>query len=423
MIQSGSDPNIIFFSMNYKQEDLNLISTDGNATRWLMLAGVWLLYAAFGMSVASLAPLVSDIEIDLGIEHSAMGVVLGAWQFVFIVAAVPCGLLLDRFGSRHVFTVGALLMAGSLLGRSVAENFGQLLFAVGLFGLGGPIISTGAPKLISEWFEGHERGFAMGIYITGPGVGAILSLSLTNAVLMPWLNGDWRLVLRFWGWIFLVIVFIWLAIAKATKLRVQQQRSYAGLRMTIIPLLRLPAVRVVLLMSIGVLFFTHGLSNWLPELLRSSGMRLDQAGFWAAVPVVVSIFGALVIPRLAIPSRRILVLLILFLCAAGATLLLRTGSGVPLAIGLILDGLARSSMMTVLILTLVEIDGVGKQRAGTAGGLFFAAAEIGGVTGPITLGILYDVSGGFQIGLFLLTGVTIFLVFMLDVLRMRAGLP
>ena len=73
--------------------------------------------------------------------------------------------------------------------------------------------------------------------------------------------------------------------------------------------------------------------------------------------------------------------------------------GFPLALGLVLEGLARSSMMTVLILTLVELKGVGKERAGTAGGLFFAAAEIGGVGGPITLGILYDATGDFSLGL------------------------
>jgi cyanate permease len=176
-------------------------------------------------------------------------------------------------------------------------------------------------------------------------------------------------------------------------------------------------------MSIGVLFFTHGLSNWLPELLRSGGMPMDQAGFWATVPVVVAIFGSLLIPRLAIPSRRIFVLLSLFLCAMGASLLLRGTIGPTFITGLVLDGLARSSMMTVLILTLVEMEGVGKERAGTAGGLFFAAAEIGGVSGPVMLGILYDATGDFSTGLGLLTLVSIFLLALLVLLKKHAGLP
>ena len=47
-----------------------------------MLLGVWLLYLAFGLNVGALAPLVPVIEADLGLSHSAMGRVLGAWQFL-----------------------------------------------------------------------------------------------------------------------------------------------------------------------------------------------------------------------------------------------------------------------------------------------------------------------------------------------------
>ena len=73
-----------------------------------------------------------------------------------------------------------------------------------------------------------------------------------------------------------------------------------------------------------------------------------------------------------------------------------------LMVGLILQGIARSSLMTVAILTLVETPGVGEERAGTAGGLFFSAAEIGGAGGPFMLGLLYDATGGFEAGLILL---------------------
>ena len=46
--------------------------------RWWKLAGVWALYMAFGLNMAGLAPLVPDIEADLGFSHAPMGTVLGA---------------------------------------------------------------------------------------------------------------------------------------------------------------------------------------------------------------------------------------------------------------------------------------------------------------------------------------------------------
>ena len=53
----------------------------------------------------------------------------------------------------------------------------------------------------------------------------------------------------------------------------------------------------------------------------------------------------------------------------------------------------------ILVLTLLELPGVGERRAGTASGLFFSAAHIGGVLGPMGVGALYDLSGGFGLGL------------------------
>ena len=78
--------------------------------------------------------------------------------------------------------------------------------------------------------------------------------------------------------------------------------------------------------------------------------------------------------------------------------------------GLILQGLARASLMTVLILTLVELPEIGEKRAGTASGMFFSAAEMGGLLGPLTLGILYDPSAGFSSGLIFLSLISGFMI-------------
>ena len=44
--------------------------------RWWLLAGVWGLYASFGLVASCLAPLVVQVEEELGISHAAMGSVL-----------------------------------------------------------------------------------------------------------------------------------------------------------------------------------------------------------------------------------------------------------------------------------------------------------------------------------------------------------
>lgn len=390
--------------------------------RWLVLGGVWLVYLCFGLTSVGLAPIVGPVTRDLGLSHSAMGSVLGIWQLVYIVAAIPCGSLLDRLGPGRAVFLGALVMAASGALRSFAHDYLMLCLAVAVFGIGGPIVSAGAPKIVSLWFKGRERGLAMGIYITGPALGSILVLSSTNSVLMPWLAGDWRRVLQLWAGLALVGALVWLAICLHPAVTAMDRRTSSAPRSSqrevLAQLINIPAVRVLLVMSVGIFMFNHGLNNWLPELLRADGMTAEAAGYWATIPTVVGIVGSLLIPRLATPERRFVILVGLCVSAGLGTILLHSEPGTLLFAGLVAQGIARSSLMTIAMLTLVETQGVGERHAGTAGGLFFSAAEIGGATGPIAMGALYDVTGNFHSGLTLLTGISVLLL--VGALRLRS---
>ncbi|HJP07817.1 MAG TPA: MFS transporter [Arenicellales bacterium] len=372
---------------------------------------MWLLYMAFGLNMASLAPLVGDIEPDLAISHAAMGVILGAWQFVYIFAAIPCGLLLDRLGSRRGLAMGGLIIALSGVLRGYSEEHLHLLAAVALFGLGGPLISAGAPKVISEYFRGARRGLAMGVYITGPGVGAITALLLTQPVLMPLLDHDWRLLLQSWGMVALVASLFWIGVSRGEPKRREGLPQLRSASADIRAILALPAVRLILLMSIAVFAINHAMGNWLVQILMTFGANAQEASLIAVVPVVIGICSALTLPGLAVGRRRYTVMASLFVCSVlGSVLLLSMPTGPWLYVALGLEGVAAGAMMTVLILTLVEVPGVGEGRAGTAGGFFFSAAEIGGVGGPVALGVLYGGAGNFVSGLALLALLGVFLV-------------
>ena len=379
-----------------------MTQTESGPRRWWMLAGVWFCYMAFGLSMASLAPLVREIEADLRFSHSAMGTIMGAWQFVYIFAAIPCGILLDRIGTRWGLAIGALIIGLSGIFRGFAAEYMKLLAAVALFGLGGPLISAGAPKVVSEHFEGADRGLAMGIYITGPGIGAIAALLLTQPVVLPWLGGDWRLLLQIWGVVGILSGLFWLLVAREGRQPSATMEDKVQLS-SLIEILRIPAVRLILLMSVAVFAINHGMGNWLVEILQSFGASANSASVLATIPVGVGILSALTLPRMAVGSRRFSVLMLLFSCSVVASLaLLAEPAGFWLYLTLVVEGIAAGSMMTVLVLTLVEVPGVGTKRSGTAGGVFFSAAEIGGVGGPVLLGVLFNAHGHFSSSLMVL---------------------
>lgn len=377
---------------------------------------------SFGLIAASLAPIASEVLFDLNMTHAEMGLAMGAWQFIYIFSAVPSGILLDRIGARYALTIGGFVVALSALARVFVDDATTLILAVMLFGLGGPIVSAGASKVVISVFTGSSRGLAMGIYMTGPAIGSIISLTTTHSVLLPFFDGSWRSILLLWSGIAFLTTFFWFALAtaanssatgKQTGVRVSQVRVIGQL-------LTQPAVIIVLFMSVSVMMFSHGLNNWLPELLQSHGLSAVNAGYWAALPTAIGIIASLIIPRLATPERRFKVLIGLSLAAFLATVMLRFTEPSSMLTGLILQGIANSSLVTVLILTLLELPEVNERYAGVASGLFFSASQFGGVLGPFTLGLLYTPDVGFSSGLTLLTIISLTIVGGASMLQYRS---
>jgi cyanate permease len=350
-----------------------------------------------------------------------MGSVMGAWPLIYIFSAIPCGALLDRAGPRRALFLGALTVAASVAARAFSGGHLELFAAVAILGIGGPLISVGAPKLIGLWFEGPERGLAMGLYITGPTTGNVAALAGTNALAMPLMGGDWRAVLLVYAGFVLLTGLVWLVIAAHPASRAAERRIAAepreSQRAVFSALLASPTVRIMLVISVGIFFFNHALNNWLPQILRDGGMDPVTAGYWSSVPTVVGMIGALIIPRMATPERRFYILLGLIGSACVAALLIRTLDDTVLPIGLVLQGLARGSMSSVAILFLMEAKGVGSRVMGAAGGMYFSAGEVGGVLGPLSVGALFDATGGFSAPLLMLSGVCVLLALLLARLR------
>ncbi len=392
--------------------------------RWAILFGVWLLYFSFGLTASGVAPLVSLIARDLGIGYSAIGAVMGAWQLVYIFSAMPCGALLGKYSPRWMLFAAAMTIAVSGLLRGCATGNLSLFLAVAFFGIGGPMISVGAPRTISLWFSGRERGISMGVYVTGSALGSVTALSLTHSVILPLMQGSWRATVFAYSGFILAASLVWLAItahpvsrAADRMLAIEPKQPQ---RQVFRELLGIRIVRIILVMSVGMFFYGHGLGNWLPEILRTAGMTSRTAGFWASIPTTVGIFASLLVPRFAIPERRLTLLFALFAAECCASLLLRSAPGTLLGLGLVLQGIARGSITTIAVLLLIETPGVGCRNAGAATGMFFSAAEIGGVAGPLTIGALYDATGGFNAALTALTAITVGLMFIVLAIRRSA---
>ncbi|MCC6174589.1 MAG: MFS transporter [Chloroflexi bacterium] len=372
-----------------------------------MLALSWSVYFGFGLVSTSLAALITPIRRDLGLSYSEVGVILGAWQLVYIVVAYPAGLFVDTLGTRRAVALGVALVALSALGRSVATSFVTLFLAVAIFGVGGPIVSIGLPKVIASWFTGRPRALASGIYTTGSTSGNIASLALTNSLVLP-LAGSWQMTCGLYGLFAGGIGASWWLLAR-DPLPLARHGSAPTLSFGAACRRVLTTRMVWLVVAVGFTGFMlgHGFRSWLPQILEFKGFTPAEAGFFAALPGVGSVIGSIVVTRVATRTGRKPAVMGCLAADATALLAIDRLTGPTLVGVLVLEGFCAGALLPLLLSILMDLREVGAEAMGAAAGIYFSVGEVGGFTGPSVMGLLKDLTGSFSAGMMVLAGVAL----------------
>jgi CP family cyanate transporter-like MFS transporter len=369
--------------------------------RWLILALLWLLYFSFGVVTRSPSPLVTPIIRDLQMSYGQMGFVLGSWQMTYIVFAITAGVIMDRWGIRRSIFFGALVIGLSAVLRSASSGFLSFLFFVALFGVGGPMISIGCPKTISTWFQGKERGTAIGIYTTGPWIGGMVSLAATNSVVMPLTDYSWRLTFIWYGVMTFFFAGLWWALTREADTEIDT-KHFNVLKM-LAELFKVRRVRLILLSGLLSFAIMHGYFAWLPKILENTGMSPARAGVASALPFLTSIPAVLIFPRYTQPHHRGWLIGLMAL-SAGLSIFWVVVLQWPVIPGLLLFGISGPCLMPLLVLSLMDTPEVASRYLGSATGLFFCIAEVGGFLGPFVVGYLVDIFESFAAGGLFLSG-------------------
>lgn len=368
---------------------------------WGMLALAWLLYFAFASTLASLFPLVGIIRTDLDLTYAQVGVVLGGWQLVYLLAAIPTGVLVDRFQPKTVLFVGTLVVAGSQVARSFADGFIPLLLAVAILGLGGPVMSVGLPKVIAEFFAGRHRSTASGIYLTGAHLGQVAALALTMPLLHA-VNDSWRNTLRIHAVLIVLIAITWLLLAK----RVDRSAVIAagtGVMTGLRRVATIPAVWLIVTVGFAGFLGSHGYRSWLPTMIADKGFSATAAGLVAAIPALSGIVGSIVVVRfMSVRSRRVTAIVLLFLVGASMLAAAMT-TGPVLLVAVALEGFCAAALMPLMMNALMEMPQVGAARMGAAASLYFTIGEMGGFAGPSLIGFVVGLTGSFTLGVLVLS--------------------
>ena len=376
--------------------------------RWRVLLGLVGVYSAFGMAVSALAPMLTMVQEDIGASRGSMGLALGAWAFMFIFTAPLAGRFIDRFGVGWAVALGGCSIAGSLLARAAANTVVTMWLAVAVFGVFGPLVSASAPTFVTRWFPDEaERRRSVGIYVIAPAIGGVVIIATSNSILLPFFDGSWRQVLVAEAALAAALTAVWVAIyATATKPTIPRPRATpegGHLR----ELLSSSGVRLALGLAFTVFFVNHSLGPWMVTVVEDLGeFSPSVASNWTALSGLIGIGISATIPNLANPRRVVGLLIGSFVVLAIGLAVTALGPPTFVIVGTLITA-SRSALIPLTILILMEADRVNASNAGLANGMWFAVGEIGGVSGPLAMGLIADSAAGFTGGLLTVGGLAI----------------
>src|ERR1700692_4124572 len=116
-------------------------------------------------------------------------------QFAFLIPYALLyaagGRMLDIVGTRRGFILIMLWWSAACALHGFAMNFGFLLGARCLLGMGEGGAFPAATRVVAEWIPLHQRSTAMGIINAGTAVGSVLAPPLIGVIL---LTTGWRMV-------------------------------------------------------------------------------------------------------------------------------------------------------------------------------------------------------------------------------------
>ncbi len=155
--------------------------------------------------ISAAAPYIID---DLHLSVLQMSVVFSAFTLSYSLFEIPSGWLGDVIGPRRVLTRIVLWWSAFTMLTSAARGFTSLVTIRFLFGAGEAGAFPNIARSFSQWFPIHERGRANGVMFLGSRVGGMLSAPIALLIVARW---GWRVSFVLFGLVGIVWAAAWFA--------------------------------------------------------------------------------------------------------------------------------------------------------------------------------------------------------------------
>ena len=389
---------------------------DMSNNRWANLAVAYLALVAGFLPYVGWSPSLGDISADLGLTYSQAGGLSSITGLVAGVMILLGGVVASRWGSKNVIVAGLAAGVAAQALFATADGFSMVVPARILAGVAVGFLWVATYTMAVGWFRNsRQTGRAVGIMMSGDGVGAVLSLFAFSAILGAF---GWRAGLNIQALCLAAVLVLVVSVGRNPPHAEADPGAVNDdpVRSTRSPVRSLMNRNVLLatVFWIGGVGLFSVVASWMPTILvEDAGYTEAMAGLVTSLFSIAGMAAAFGGPLLAerIGSKKPVIVLggiVTLVIAAVMTLCVATDNYFLVALCIPALGLGVYAAEPLILARAVE--SVGPEHSGVVNGVVLGVPWIiSGFAYPYLLGLVKDATGSFTGGFATVTVATLVL--------------
>ncbi|MEV6213536.1 MFS transporter [Nocardia sp. NPDC051833] len=356
--------------------------------RWRVITAFALVGAATQVVWLNYAPVTTVAAAHFGVSESAVGWLANMFPLLYVVLAIPAGILLDRWFRPALIAGAALTAIGADL-RLLHDSFAMALAGQTIVAVAQPLVLNAITGVAGHYLDEKDRptGIAVGTASTFAGMAAAFVLG----AIFPAESQLWTLTALGAGFATVAAVLLTVELLRpghgAAPVRPtgEPEPPLAALRAT----LGDPYVRRLC----AAVFFPFGtfvaLATYGQALLEPAGVSADAASIVLLINVVAGVVGCAVVP-VAVLRRGVELPAVMVGLTASALACLLVAVAPGLATGFLAFVLIGLTLLPALPIVLTMTERHTGVAEGTAAGLIWMTGNLGGLVVAGATGLLVD---------------------------------
>ncbi|WBQ04329.1 MFS transporter [Kribbella sp. CA-293567] len=352
-------------------------------SRWTAIAAFALVGAATQLVWLNFAGVTTVAADRYGVSENAIGWLAQVFPLLYVVLAIPAGLILDKW-FRSGLIAGAVLTALGALLRLGGDDYSWLLAGQLVASVAQPLVLNAVTGITGRYLAEKDRptGIAAGTasIFAGMVLAFLLSAIYPDSNQLPtvlWLTAIFSV---------LAAAGVIVALRKPGEHKLERRRPDRGALQIAWgdPLIRRLCVLAIFPFGVFVAITTFS-----QALLEPAGVSAGTASTILLINVVAGVVGSAVVPVLVVRHHAEAALLVASLSVT-ALACVALALAPSVAVGFIAITLIGFLLLPALPIVLELVERRTGEAEGTAAGLIWMAGNLGGLLVATAVGILVD---------------------------------